>query len=730
MSGSVKSNGSPDPEKDLHSQDAVSVDHDERIDTLNVLDATAAPVDPTSLWGRSLALSAALERKVGIEARGIQRVPEDQRNDRPSGNLWIWLAANCVLSTFGIGILGPSIFFLGLGDSMLTIFFTNIVTAALPAYMCVLSPIPLHISPPSTPVSLALPWAFGSLIRPVFASAVPASLASPSPLPVLPPLATFGPKLGLRQMTSARYSWGWHGAKIVALLNCIACVGWRCRRSETKRPQGPDRVALVVPSPPPPAVYPYSLSVGPAAGGAQREPRSGQLDAAGSPDAVAEAPSAPVCYVASGISSMKWTSTAGVATSLALFIAPSLALSSTLFPLRLAHTRYSAINTIAGAQTLRVVANDTISDAAGVVIVAIITLALGMLGYKYVHIYEKWSWIPTAITFFVVLGCAAKNLVNVPMGTGRAEASNVLSFMGVIFGFTIGWVSLASDYNVYQPASTPARTTFWWTYAGLIIPLVLVEWLGAAVMAAAFAEVNALYDDNGVATGAWAVAYNTDELGGLLGAVLHKVGGFGKFCMVLLVLSVVANNIINVYSMGLSISVVHVWLAKVPRLLWPIVITAIYIPIAIAGAHSFSTSLEDFMNVLGYWLSIFVVVVLLEHFIFRKGDWARYNAAETWNRSDRTPVGVAALVAFLFGALGTAMGMAQVWYIGKIGALVGGSANPFGGDIGFELAGTFAGIVYVPARYLELKYIEGDSKLVLLRSRIMYERRRVEDKTR
>ncbi|KAJ6473038.1 permease for cytosine/purines, uracil, thiamine, allantoin-domain-containing protein [Mycena sanguinolenta] len=164
---------SPDPEKDLHSQEAVSVDHDDRIDTLNVLDAKAAPVDPTSLWGRSLALSAALERKIGIEARGIQRVPEDQRHDKPSGNLWIWLAANCVLSTFGIGILGPGIFFLGLGDSMLTIFFTNVVTAALPAYM-----------------------------------------------------ATFGPKLGLRQMTSARYSWGWHGAKIVALLNCIACVGW------------------------------------------------------------------------------------------------------------------------------------------------------------------------------------------------------------------------------------------------------------------------------------------------------------------------------------------------------------------------------------------------------------------------------------------------------------------------------------------------------------------------
>jgi purine-cytosine permease-like protein len=39
-----------------------------------------------------------------------------------------------------------------------------------------------------------------------------------------------------------------------------------------------------------------------------------------------------------------------------------------------------------------------------------------MLGYKYVHIYGKWSWIPSSITFFVVLGCAAKHLVDVPMG--------------------------------------------------------------------------------------------------------------------------------------------------------------------------------------------------------------------------------------------------------------------------------------------------------------------------
>ncbi|KAF7359985.1 Cytosine-purine permease [Mycena venus] len=264
-----------------------------------------------------------------------------------------------------------------------------------------------------------------------------------------------------------------------------------------------------------------------------------------------------------------------------------------------------------------------------------------------------------------------------PWRPAKPEASNVLSFMGVIFGFTVGWVSFASDYNVYQPAETPAWKTFAWTYAGLIFPLVLIEWLGAAIMCVAGGAV----PSNDV----WMAAFNSDELGGLLGAVLIPVvGNFGKFCMVLLVLSVVANNIINVYSMGLSISVIGVWLAKVPRLIWPIVITAIYIPIAIAGANSFSSSLENFMNILGYWLSIFVTVVLLEHFVFRGGDFSRYEVAETWNRQDRTPVG------------GCGAHSVFVWRIGD--------GDGDGADL-VHRQDRRAWIVYVPTRYLELKYI-------------------------
>lgn len=50
----------------------------------------------------------------------------------------------------------------------------------------------------------------------------------------------------------------------------------------------------------------------------------------------------------------------------------------------------------------------------------------------------------------------------------------------------------------------------------------------------------------------WADAYKSGSIGGLLGQALAPAGGFGKFCLVLLALSIVANNIPNNYSVPIS----------------------------------------------------------------------------------------------------------------------------------------------------------------------------------
>ena len=70
------------------------------------------------------------------------------------------------------------------------------------------------------------------------------------------------------------------------------------------------------------------------------------------------------------------------------------------------------------------------------------------------------------------------------------------------------------------------------------------------------------------------------------------------------------------------------------------------------------------MLIARYWLAIYATVVIEEHFIFRKGKFANYNAAEAWNRSDMLPISIAALVAACFGIAGAVLGMAQIWWIG------------------------------------------------------------------
>ena len=49
---------------------------------------------------------------------------------------------------------------------------------------------------------------------------------------------------------------------------------------------------------------------------------------------------------------------------------------------------------------------------------------------------------------------------------------------------------------------------------------------------------------------------------------------------------------------------------------------------------------------IGYWSTVFATIVLLEHVLFRRGDWARYDLAE-FDQPRRLPFGAAALLAFL-----------------------------------------------------------------------------------
>src|SRR5437899_552918 len=242
-----------------------------------------------------------LER--GIETRGIERVlPKTRAHFRIFDNYTMWLSANLVISTVVLGAIANAVFGLGFSDSVAAIVIFNALGV--------------------------LPVAFFS---------------------------TLGPKLGLRQMTISRFSFGWVGGMIMALFNVAACVGW------------------------------------------------------------------------------------------------------------------STVNVIVGGQLVAALSGGAIPQQVGILVIAILTTLFSIYGYKYIHRYERYAWIPMAAIFFILLGVAGPKLTIIPTPTlSIAEIASFISFGGAIFGFAVGWSSYAADYNVNQPEDTAARRVFWLTFLGVV----------------------------------------------------------------------------------------------------------------------------------------------------------------------------------------------------------------------------------------------------------------------
>lgn len=117
-----------------------------------------------------------LDRKLHIESRGIERVLPTERDENLNylDMMFLWFSCSAVISTVATGILaGPSWLGLSVTNGFLAVFFGTSLGAACAAFM-----------------------------------------------------GTFGPRLGLRQIILARFSFGWYGGKLVALVNAITELGW------------------------------------------------------------------------------------------------------------------------------------------------------------------------------------------------------------------------------------------------------------------------------------------------------------------------------------------------------------------------------------------------------------------------------------------------------------------------------------------------------------------------
>ena len=343
---------------------------------------------------------------------------------------------------------------------------------------------------------------------------------------------------------------------------------------------------------------------------------------------------------------------------------------------------FGLINCVLGGSTLSAVSSGKIDSSAGVVIIALVGLVVSFGGYKFLHQYERYSWIFALVAIIITTGVGGKGLTNQPEHVG-SPAALIISFGGVVAGFLIPWAAMAADFTVYCDPSASVLRIFSYTYAGLFFPTVPLMVLGAAIGGATSTNEE------------WLAHYQAYSVGGALQAMLLPAGGFGRFVAVLLSFSVIGNLSATMYSISLNFQMLIPQFIRVPRFVFSIIYTAVCIPVAIQAAKSFFASLENFIFLIAYWSAAYVAVVATEHFVIRKGNCASY-VVEHWDQPKKLPTGLAAIgaMALSFGLIVPCM--SQVWFTGPLAETTG--------DIGFEIALVLAPILYVPLRWIELKY--------------------------
>ncbi|CAI6095036.1 unnamed protein product [Clonostachys chloroleuca] len=352
---------------------------------------------------------------------------------------------------------------------------------------------------------------------------------------------------------------------------------------------------------------------------------------------------------------------------------------------------WAIVNDLSGTSILYDVGDGKLPSAVCVVIIGLIAIIVAALGYKYIHIYERYSWIFMCICFAILAGFGAKEFVNLPMGTGQTELSAVLGFGTVIFGFEISWVPIAADYNVYMEEHTSDWAVFGCAYGGLFVGQFFVEVLGAAI-GTLILSPDARFQE----------AYGRAGMGGLMGAVFAGHGdgvrGLGKLVEAILSLSTAAVIVCGIYSIGLSAQLTSEKALRVPRIIWSLLGGIIFLVCAIAGRDHLEAVMTNFLNMCAYYLTPLTAVILVEHLVWHRG-W-NYNL-EAWNDRNQLPFGIAASISAIVGTVVALMCMSQTWWIGPIALAIGGSEA--GTDISWMLALGVTTVLYIPLRYWELR---------------------------
>jgi NCS1 family nucleobase:cation symporter-1 len=329
---------------------------------------------------------------------------------------------------------------------------------------------------------------------------------------------------------------------------------------------------------------------------------------------------------------------------------------------------YYSVGTVLGAKSLADLVNAPYAPT--VVVVAAVSILIGVFGYKILHAMGK------AITVVSVVVLTVVSVVLIVRGGGAGTAATATGagywlawsvLFTAVFGYTASWAPYASDYSRYLPADSKPSSIFAAASAGLFASTTWMMCLGAGLIT--LLPDGDVLDTFGIALPDW-----------LRYVVLLTLG-----------LSAIPHNSVNLYSGAMNMLTCGV---KLPQ--WVTVTSAGLIGMVIAlvfGGDNFQATFLLFLHVLSYYITPWVAVLLIDYFVVRRAG-RDLPAFENFY----TPTGVfgrfntAGLMALLVGLIVSIPFMANDFYTGPIGDRLAGA------DLSYFVSGIVAAAAYLAMR--------------------------------
>ncbi|KAJ4409158.1 hypothetical protein N0V85_004139 [Neurospora sp. IMI 360204] len=190
---------------------------------------------------------------------------------------------------------------------------------------------------------------------------------------------------------------------------------------------------------------------------------------------------------------------------------------------------WSSVGSITSGLALAAVSDGAIHLEIGVVLSIAISFVVSIIGLKAVFAYDKFAGLVMAFVFITMYTEAVPAVQQAQPSSPESAGVSTLSgpvaltasslkLFSVIYGSSVSWASVVSDYYVEYPPTTSSLKIFLLTTLGLALPTCFAMSLGALVSSSLSSHP------------VWLSAYNQGGIGFLIQTIISPTG-LAKFLL-------------------------------------------------------------------------------------------------------------------------------------------------------------------------------------------------------